>query len=226
MRSDGGPPPCLQAYGELEQYTWVHASLLVAGFCSGQVVAVSLNGFLVPGAGVGTELFSMRCLGQAPAGLAWCGPTSVLAAGGGCKLALLACSSDGSVSLEEGPTALDLEGDQRLAGLQYSPDGRLLTLHTTAGRLLHLLAAAPLLHGAWGARMIYVDHASSPGQALLVGAEDGSSPVAVPLPAQPELLALGPTHFAAAVGNQVRLLGCERQCAISVLQLVLQLVFL
>lgn len=197
-----------EGYGEVEHYCWVHPRLLVAGFSSGQVVAVSLSGGPAPGAGAGTELFSLRCLHTAVAGIGWCARSSTLAVGGGTQLAVLNCHEQEVTLDAAGVHSLDLEAGQRVAGLQYSPDGKLLTLCSTAGRLLHLLATPTLLHGAWGSKVAYVDPASAIGEVLLV-AEPHGSPVALPLPLEPELLALGPAQLAAAAGNKVG--GCAEQ---------------
>jgi hypothetical protein len=78
---------------------------------------------------------------------------------------------------------------------------------------VQLLARPPLLHGTHGGRLLYVDPAVSAAQALLLP-EPGqqaaaAAPLALPLPVEPELLALGPDHFAAVQGNKVG--QCGRQ---------------
>lgn len=189
-------------YGDLECFCWVHPRLLAAGFSSGQLVAVSLSGGLAPGAGAGTEVYSGRCLAGGAGALSWCGEAGALAAGGGCQLAVLGCRGQEVALQAAGVHSLELEGGQRLAGLQYSPGGKLLTLLTTGGRLLHLLAAPPALHGAWHGSIAHVDPNAAPGAVLLV-TEPGASPVALPLPPEAEQLALGPGLLAAAVGSKV-----------------------
>lgn len=190
-------------YGDLECFRWVHPRLLAAGFSTGQLAAVSLSGGLAPGSGAGTEVFSGRCLQGAAGALSCCGEAGVLAAGGGCQLAVLACRGQEVALQAAGVHALELDGGQRLAGLQYSPGGKLLTLLTTGGRLLHLLAAPPVLHGAWRSSIAYVDPSSAPGEVLVI-AEPGASPVSLPLPPEAEHLALGPGMLAAAQGSKVR----------------------
>lgn len=191
-----------EGFGDLECFCWVHPRLLAAGFASGQLVAVSLAGGLAPGAGAGTELFSSRCLHGGAGALSWCGEAGALAAGGGCQLVVLGCREQ-EVALQAARVhALELEGGQRLSGLQYSPDGKLLTLLTTGGCLLHLLAAPPVLHGAWHDSVAFVDSNAAPSEVLLV-AEPGASPVALPLAPDAEQLALGPGYLATAQGNKV-----------------------
>lgn len=201
--------PALQSfregYGEVEAFAWVHPRLLAAGFSSGQVVAVSLSGGLAPGSGAGTQLFSARLLHTPVAALAWCPAAQVLAAGGGSQVALLACRGDGAeVEQEGGAATLELEPGARLAALQFSPDGKLLSAASSGGRLLHLLARPPHLHGAWGTRVAYVDPSACASEVLLLDVERGSAAVALPLPAEPDLLALGPSHLAVAQGSRVR----------------------
>lgn len=195
-----------EGYGEVEAFCWMYSRLLAAGFSSGQLVAVSLSGGLVPGAGAGTELFSARVLQTAVAGLAWCPASETLAAGGGCQLAVLACRGGGTGVEQEGlPTTLELEAGARLTGLQFSPQGgKLLTVASTGGRLLHMLARPPHLHGAWGSQVAYVDMSACHSEALLLDVDRAAAPVALPLPGAPELLALGPAHLAAAQGSKVR----------------------
>ncbi|KAL4434272.1 hypothetical protein ABPG75_000713 [Micractinium tetrahymenae] len=199
-----------EGYGELESFCWAHPRLLAAGFSSGQLVAVSLSGGLAPGAGAGTELFSARCLQGAAGALSWCREAGALAAGGGCQLAVLSCRGQEVALQTAGVHSLELEGGQRLAGLEYSPGGKLLTLLTTGGRLLHLLAAPPVLHGTWHGSVAYVDPNTAPGEVLLV-AEPGASPVALPLPPEAEQLALGPGYLAAAQGSRVWYQGVEAE---------------
>lgn len=197
-----------EGYGELETYCWVHPRLLVAGFSSGQLVAVALGGGLAPGAGTGTERYSARCLQSAVSSLSWCAATGLLAAGGGCQAALLRCQGLEVVPGGEA-VSLELDGGARLNNLQLCPpDGKRLTAATSAGRVMQLLARPPLLHGAWGGVVAYVDHSSCASEALLVdlgrsGPAAAGSPVAVPLPAEPDQLALGPGCLAAAQGDQV-----------------------
>ena len=198
-----------ESYGALEHFTWVHPRLLAAGFSSGQLAAVSLTGGLQPGTGAGMERFSARCLQAAVAGLAWCPATDTLATGGGCQLAVLRCRGQ-EVELEADASTLELDAGQHLAALQFAPGGSHLTAASSGGRLLNLLVRPPLLHGAWGGRVAYVDHGSSTGQALIVATDpaDVAETLALPLPAcQPELLALGPGHVAVACGGQVRVGG-------------------
>lgn len=198
-----------EGYGELEAYTFVHPRLLVAAFSSGQVVAFSFNGVTPAGGlmpGTGTELFSQRCLQAPAAGLSWCSAAGTLAVGGGRQVALLSCRGQ-QVALE-GDTA-DLgsalePGAQRVAALHCCPDGRLLTVLSSTGRLAQLLARTPLLHGVWGAQVAFVDPSASPRQALLLSVDQPSAPVAHPLPVEPELLALGPGVLAASQGCMVR----------------------
>ncbi len=206
-----------EGYGELETYCWVHPRLLAASFSSGQLVAVALSGGLAPGAGTGTERYSSRCLQSAVSSLSWCAATGLLAAGGGCQAALLRCQSLEFV-LEGEAVSLELDGGARLAGLQLCPpDGKRLTAATSGGRLMQLLARPPLLHGAWGGVVAYVDHSSCASEALLVdlgrsGPAAAGSPVAVPLPAEPDQLALGPGCLAAARGDQVGRQTCGWGC--------------
>ena len=205
-----------EGYGEVEHYCWVHPGLLVAGFSSGQLVAVALSGSggLRTGCGTGTELFSARCLQQAVAGLSWCAASQTLAAGGGGQLALLSCRGPDVTVEQYASTPDSLEATQRVASVQFSPPtGRLLTVASTGSKLLQLLARPPLLHGTHGGRLLYVDPAVSAAQALLLP-EPGqqaaaAAPLALPLPVEPELLALGPDHFAAVQGNKVG--QCGRQ---------------
>lgn len=202
-------PPTRQSfregYGEVEAFAWVTPRLLAAGFSSGQVVAVSLSGGLAPGSGAGTQLFSARVLTTAVAALAWCPAAEVLAVGGGSQVALLACRSGGAQVEQDGPaTSVDVEAGARLSALQFSPDGKLLTAASSGGRVLQLLARPPHLHGAWGARVAYVDPSACASEALLLDVERGSAPVALPLPADPDRLALGPAHLAVAQGSRVR----------------------
>lgn len=197
-----------EGYGELESYCWVHPRLLAAGFSSGQLVAVALSGGLAPGAGTGTERYSARCLQSAVCSLSWCAAAGMLAAGGGCQVALLRCQ--GLEVVPEGEAmSLELDGGARFAALQLCPpDGKRLTALTSAGPVIQLLARPPLLHGAWGGAVAYVDHSSCASEALLVdlaraGPAAAGSPVAVPLAAEPDQLALGPGCVAAARGDQV-----------------------
>lgn len=195
-----------EGYGELETYCWVHPRLLAAGFSSGQLVAVALSGGLAPGAGTGTERYSARCLQSAVCSLSCA--AGMLAAGGGCQVALLRCQ--GLEVVPEGEAmSLELDGGARFTALQLCPpDGKRLTALTSAGPVIQLLARPPLLHGAWGGVVAYVDHSSCASEALLVdlaraGPAAAGSPVAVPLAAEPDQLALGPGCVAAARGDQV-----------------------
>lgn len=209
-----------EGFGQLEQYCWLSRSLLLAGFSSGQLVAaaVALGGGLQYGGGTGAEVFSSRALDHGVVSLSWCPASGLLAAAGGGQLAVLRCCLGGGgepPSLHQEGALLELERNQRVASVQASPCGRLLTLATASGRLLQLLASPPLLHGACGGRLAYVDPAASTAEArlleaasLLPGACGERLAAALQLPCEPELLALGPTHLAAAQGNKVRPLAC------------------
>lgn len=203
-----GAPPfelCFrEGYGELEHFCWCSPRLLAAGFSTGQLVAVSLSGGLQPGSAAGTERFSALCLQGGVAALAWCPASGTLAAGAGCQLALLSCQGQ-EVALLAEAESLDLEAGQRLAGLHFCGAGTHLTAACTGGRLLHLLVRPPLLHGAWGGQVAYVDAGACPTEALLVAADQPwpAAPVALPLLVEPDLLALGPGQLAAAQGSTV-----------------------
>jgi hypothetical protein len=213
-----------EGFGQLEQYCWLSRSLLLAGFSSGQLVAAAValggggGGGLQYGCGTGAEVFSSRALDHGVASLSWCPASGLVAAAGGGQLAVLRCCLGGGgepPSLHQEGALLELERNQRVAAVQASPCGRLLTLATASGRLLQLLASPPLLHGACGGRLAYVDPAASTAEArlleaasLLPGARGERLAAALQLPCEPELLALGPTHLAAAQGNKVRPLAC------------------
>ena len=119
------------------------------------------------------------------------------------------------MTAEQCASTLDsLEATQRVASLQFSPSaGRLLTVASSCGKLLQLLARPPLLHDTHGGRLLYVDPAVSAGHALLLpepGQQAGpAAPLALALPVEPDLLALGPDHLAVVQGNKVGL--CSRR---------------
>ena len=209
-----------EGYGDLLQYCWLSRRLLVAGFSTGYLVAVALSGGLQPGSGSGTELLSSRALHHSGSALSWCAATGMLAAGAGGRLALFSCALEGPEAprVVQQPGVTELEGAHRVASLQASPCGRLLSVGTESGKLLQFLAKPPLLHGACGGKLAYVDPAASLTQALLLDTaslqaqqqqqqqqQQHRPAVPLPLPVEPELLALGPTHLAAAVGNMVSL---------------------
>jgi hypothetical protein len=205
------------AYGDLQHYAWLSRRLLVAGFSSGQLVAVALSTGTQPGVGIGTELFSSRSLHQAVSSLSWCAATGALAAAGGGQVALLQCVVGGGLeapTVQQDGGVMELEANQRLASIQLSACGRLITLGTASGRLLQLRATPHLLHGTCGNRLAYINRAASLSQALLLDAaglqpgrqrhSQGATAVALQLPVEPEHLSLGPTHLAAAHGSKVR----------------------
>ena len=166
-----------EGYGDLLQYCWLSRRLLVAGFSTGYLVAVALSGGLQPGSGSGTELLSSRALHHSGSALSWCAATGMLAAGAGGRLALFSCALEGPEAprVVQQPGVTELEGAHRVASLQASPCGRLLTVGTESGKLLQFLAKPPLLHGACGGKLAYVDPAASLTQALLLDTASSSS---------------------------------------------------
>eukprot|EP00163_Fabomonas_tropica_P013367 TRINITY_DN2487_c0_g1_i2.p1 TRINITY_DN2487_c0_g1~~TRINITY_DN2487_c0_g1_i2.p1 ORF type:complete len:1366 (-),score=364.25 TRINITY_DN2487_c0_g1_i2:113-4210(-) len=184
------------AYGQILTYQWFGDGYMMVGFTSGYVVVISTHM-----KEIGRELFGQQfhlngltAITFSPAlnRAATCGDNII-------KVIDLAGGAWKEVSAEQ--TVLDDAG--QVSRMEYSNDGQILTVSTTAGNVYNLLARIPNLTACNGTRLLYL---SSLRELAIVDPVHGSisAPlVTVPIDMEPAFLALGPRHVAAGGNNRV-----------------------
>ena len=105
--------------------------------------------------------------------------------------------------------------DGRVAKLEWSPDGHILTAASTAGRVHAFLARMPIVHGCHGTRVAYLSSLREITVTDRGRPESSEGPVVFPVGLEPAFLAVGPDHVAVGMNNVVmfyRVGGDAREC--------------
>jgi len=185
-----------QRYGKVVAYEWISSRVILVGFSTGQVIAVSAKP-----ADLGEEMFSERLHRTSLTGLV-ASPVSGRAASCG----------DGTVRVidtrsweEVKPDAINLETDQgNLDKLGFTSDGQILTVSTKTGKLAHYLTKMPMVHAHHG---MYVAYLSSLREVAVVNALDLQrgvrvSPIRISTSLEPSFVALGTRFVVAGMNNK------------------------
>lgn len=100
-----------------------------------------------------------------------------------------------------GEEQIPLTKGEGICGLVWCPDGQILTVATKGGDVFNFLARLPSVHASHGTRVAYLS--SLREISVLDASRPGDKPLIVPVGIEPTIVALGPSHVAAAMNDRV-----------------------
>lgn len=178
-------------YGDIIKHAWIDESSLLVGFGSGKLAVVSVS----PN-DIGTEKFTTK---PDKTGLITFAYNPLLG-----KIAVATSSGirmfeSADLTECDGVTANEVESGT-ITDLQWSPDGQILSVATSAGNIYNFLVKMATLSGTYGGAVCYL---SSLREISVVDCSRRSRPIDVPLKLEPTVIALGSRHVAAGMNNRV-----------------------
>lgn len=183
-----------QRYGSVVSYSWHGDGYVLAGFSRGFVVSISTHM-----KEIGEELHSVR----AHAG-------TLHAVAHSAALGQFATAGDEGLRVTSTDTWAEVPGSHRPfhgetpQSLQWTADGQILTVSTSAGNLYAYLASIPAISASHGGTLAYLSSLRSARLVSAAGRDGGHRPLGeVALEVEPTLMALGPGLLAAGMNNRV-----------------------
>lgn len=178
-------------YGDIIKHVWIDEFSVLVGFGSGKLAIVSVS----PN-DIGTEKFTTK---QDKAGLITFAYNPLMG-----KVAMATSNgirlfNTNDLSESDGITANEVESGA-ITDLQWSPDGQILSVATSAGNIYNFLIKMATLSGTYGGAVCYL---SSLRELSVVDCTRRSRPIDVPLKLEPTVIALGARHVAAGMNNRV-----------------------
>ncbi|GBG32352.1 WD repeat-containing protein 19 [Hondaea fermentalgiana] len=188
--------PFAQRYGKLVAFEWLSNRIIVAGFTTGQVVAVRVDTGMF-----GEEIFSSRLHRTSLTNLVVSRTLQRIASCGDSSVHVI----DTESWRENTEEKINLENEEgNLARMSWTLDGQILTVATKTGRLYNFLTKMPMVNDSYGVNVAYL---SSLREIAIVDALDAqrgvrSSPIRVPTSVEPAFVALGGEHVVVGMNNR------------------------
>ncbi|KAJ1416172.1 hypothetical protein B484DRAFT_302829, partial [Ochromonadaceae sp. CCMP2298] len=180
-------------YGDVIAHHWFEEGLLLVAFSGGYLLSVSTNPH-----DLGEEKFARKFHSSSLATMVY-NPQLQRAASAGADGVRVVDTRDFTECKGDYISPEDLE-DGRVTALEWSPDGQILTVGTSAGNVYNFLAKMSVLYASYRTSVAYL---SSLREVAVVDAVRRGRPVDVTVKLEPSLLALGALHLAAGMNNRV-----------------------
>jgi WD repeat-containing protein 19 len=180
-----------QRYGDIVKHCWIDENSILLGFSSGKLTIVS-----VAANDIGTERHTTRGDQPGLVTFAYSPQMGKIATAGSGGIRIYDAAD---LSETDGITPNEIESGA-VTDLQWSPDGQILSIATSAGNIYNFLVKMATLSGTYGGAVCYL---SSLRELSVVDCARRSRPVDVPLKLEPTVVALGARHVAAGMNNRV-----------------------
>ena len=178
-------------YGDILKHTWIDEASVLVGFASGKLAIVSVS----PN-DIGTEKFTTKGEKSGLITFAYNPQMGKIATASSNGIRIY---NSGDLSETDGIPANEVESGT-ITDLQWSPDGQILSVATSAGNIYNFLVKMATISGCYGGAVCYL---SSLRELSVVDCARRSRPVDVPLRLEPTVIALGARHVAAGMNNKI-----------------------
>ena len=183
--------PC--RYGDLLHYEWYNDNMLIIGFSGGWIIVVSteLNE-------IGEEKYATQVFSSKLTTFSYNPQLKRVATAGTDGVRVL--DTKDFKEMTGGYISSDEMENGKVTKLQWSPDGQILSVATSAGNIYNFLAKMSVLYASYRSSVAYL---SSLREVSIVNAKRKSRPVEVTLMLEPAVIAVGAKHIAGGMNNKV-----------------------
>lgn len=185
-------PAFLEQYGSIQKHLWFGDGYILVGFRSGKVVVVSTHS-----REIAEEVHQAQYL-EVLTDMAYSAAQGRIALAGSNSVRIMDVS--GTDYSEIKGDAIDLEPNMHVEQVGWTKDGQVLTLSTSNGRLISLLAALPVVFDFNRTKVVYL---TSVLEMSVVDLSRRGPPVKIDIETEPAFCGLGPNHLAVGMNNRV-----------------------
>ena len=180
-------------YGDVISHHWFEEGLLLVGFSGGYLLSVSTNSH-----DLGEEKYARKFHQNNLTAFTYNRSLQRAASVGDDGIRIIDIR-DFNECKNEYIIPEDIENG-RVCNIEWSPDGQILTIATTAGNIYNFLAKMSILYSSYQNNIGYL---SSLREISIIDTIQKTRPIDITVKIEPSFLALGPNHIAVGMNNHV-----------------------